>query len=123
MTIKEKDFTQNPFAQVRPEIVELADRLLELGGVRDDEHFAFVRVGLIYRNQAFRECLLTGRRVTRSYKQSRLSGKDHNDTYATYQLPSGKAYKVAVDISKEQLIYETLRVATYDLDEHIGIPC
>jgi len=123
MTIKEKDFTQNPFAQVRPEIVELADRLLELGGVRDDEHFAFVRVGLIYRNQAFRECLLTGRFVKRSFKESRLSGKDHNDTYATYQMPNGKVYKVAVDIGKEQLICETLRVATYDIDEHIGIPC
>jgi hypothetical protein len=120
MTIQEKDFKS--FAQVRPEVVQLADRLVGLLPIRDDEHFAFVRVGLIYRNQAFRECLLTGRRVTRSYKESRLSGKDHNDTYATYQLPSGKTYKVAVDISKEQLIYETLRVATYDLEEHIGIP-
>lgn len=38
-------------------------------------------------------------------------------------MPNGKVYKVAVDIGKEQLITETLRVATYDLDEHIGIPC
>jgi hypothetical protein len=110
MTIKEKDF--KAFAQVRPEIVELADRLLELGGVRDDEHFAFARVGLIYRNQAFRECLLTGR----------VSGSS-KDTYATYQMPNGKAYKVAVDIVNEQLYADTLRVATYDIDEHIGIPC
>ena len=111
MTIKEIDFTHNPFAQVRPEIVELADRLLELGGVRDDEHFAFVRVGLIYRNQAFRECLLTGR----------ISGGSKKE-YATYQMPNGKAYKVAIDIVFEQN-EETLRVATYDIDEHIGIPC
>ena len=62
MTIKEKDFKS--FAQVRPEVVELADRLVDLLPIREDEHFAFVRVGLIYRNQAFRECLLTGRRVT-----------------------------------------------------------
>lgn len=111
MTIKEKDFKS--FAQVRPEVVELADRLLELGGVRDDEHFAFVRVGLIYRNQAFRECLLTGRAV---------SGP--KDTYATYQMPNGKVYKVAVDIAKEQLAEDvTLCVCTFDLDEHIGIPC
>ena len=111
MTIKEKDFKS--FAQVRPEIVELADRLLELGGVRDDEHFAFVRVGLIYRNQAFRECLLTGRAVSGT-----------KDTYATYQMPNGKVYKVAVDISKEQLAEDvTLCVTTYDIDEHIGIPC
>ena len=121
MTIKEKDFKS--FAQVRPEIVQLADRLVDLLPIREDEHFAFTRVGLIYRNQAWRECLLTGRNVTRSFKQSRLSGKDHNDTYATYQMPNGKVYKVAVDIGKEQLICETLRVATYDLDEHIGIPC
>ena len=111
MTIKEKDFKS--FAQVRPEIVELADRLLELGGVRDDEHFAFARVGLIYRNQAFRECLLTGR----------VSGSSKKE-YATYQLPSGKVYKVAVDIVAEQFAEDvTLRVATYDIDEHIGIPC
>ena len=121
MTIKEKDFKSS--AKVRPEIVELADRLVALLPLRDDEHFAFTRVGLIYRNQAFRECLLTGRVVARSFKESRLSGKDHKDTYATYQLPNGKVYKVAVDIGKEQLITETLRVATYDLDEHIGIPC
>ena len=111
MIIKEKDF--KAFAQVRPEIVELADRLLELGGVRDDEHFAFARVGLIYRNQAFRECLLTGRVSDSSKKE-----------YATYQMPNGKVYKVAVDIFTEQFADDvTLRVATYDLDEHIGIPC
>ena len=111
MTIKEKDF--KAFAQVRPEVVELADRLLELGGVRDDEHFAFARVGLIYRNQAFRECLLTGR----------VSGSSKKE-YATYQMPNGKVYKVAVDIFTEQFADDvTLRVATYDIDEHIGIPC
>lgn len=111
MTIKEIDFKS--FAQVRPEVVELADRLLELGGVRDDEHFAFVRVGLIYRNQAWRECLLTGRVGGSSKKE-----------YATYQMPSGKVYKVAVDIFTEQFADDvTLRVATYDIDEHIGIPC
>jgi hypothetical protein len=110
MTIKEKDFKS--FAQVRPEIVQLSDRLVDLLPLRDDEHFAFTRVGLIYRNQAWRECLLTGR----------ASGSS-KDTYATYQMPNGKAYKVAVDIGKEQLIYQTLRVATYDIDEHIGIPC
>ena len=109
MTIKEKDFKS--FAQVRPEIVQLSDRLVDLLPLRDDEHFAFTRVGLIYRNQAWRECLLTGR----------ASGSS-KDTYATYQMPNGKAYKVAVDIGKEQLIYQTLRVATYDIDEHIGIP-
>ena len=121
MTIKEKDFKS--FAQVRPEIVQLADQLVDLLPLRDDEHFAFTRVGLIYRNQSWRECLLTGRSVSRSFSDSRLSGKDHKDTYATYQMPNGKAYKVAVDIGKEQLITETLRVATYDIDEHVGIPC
>lgn len=109
MTIKEKDF--KAFAQVRPEIVELADRLVDLLPIRDDEHFAFARVGLIYRNQAWRECLLTGR----------VSGSSKKE-YATYQMPNGKAYKVAVDIVFEQN-EETLRVATYDIDEHIGIPC
>jgi hypothetical protein len=109
MTIKEKDFKS--FAQVRPEIVELADRLVDLLPIRDDEHFAFTRVGLIYRNQAWRECLLTGRAVSGT-----------KDTYATYQMPNGKAYKVAVDIVFEQN-EETLRVATYDIDEHVGIPC
>ena len=108
MTIQEKDFKS--FAQVRPEVVQLADRLVGLLPIRDDEHFAFVRVGLIYRNQAFRECLLTGR-----------VGGGSKLEYATYQLPSGKAYKVAVDIVFEQN-EETLRVATYDIDEHIGIP-
>ena len=113
MTIKEIDFTHNPFAQVRPEIVELADRLLELGGVRDDEHFAFVRVGLIYRNQAFRECLLTGR----------ISGGSKKE-YATYQMPNGKVYKVAIDMVTEQMAEDvTLCVCPFDLDEHIGIPC
>lgn len=109
MTIQEKDFKS--FAQVRPEIVQLADRLVDLLPIRDDEHFAFTRVGLIYRNQAWRECLLTGRRSAGSKKE-----------YAVYQMPNGKAYKVAVDIVDEQLHQETLRVATYDLDEHIGIP-
>ena len=111
MTIKEIDFKS--FAQVRPEVVELADRLLELGGVRDDEHFAFVRVGLIYRNQAFRECLLTGR----------ISGGSKKE-YATYQMPNGKVYKVAVDMVTEQMAEDvTLCVCPFDLDEHIGIPC
>lgn len=111
MTIQEKDFQS--FAQVRTEIVQLADQLVDLLPIRDDEHFAFVRVGLIYRNQAFRECLLTGR----------ASGSKKN-TYATYQMPNGKAYKVAVDIAKEQLAEDvTLCVCTFDLDEHIGIPC
>lgn len=109
MTIKEKDFKS--FAQVRPEIVELADRLVDLLPLRDDEHFAFTRVGLIYRNQAWRECLLTGR----------VSGGSKKE-YAVYQMPNGKAYKVAVDIVFEQN-EETLRVATYDIDEHVGIPC
>jgi len=109
MTIKEKDFKS--FAQVRPEIVQLADQLVDLLPLRDDEHFAFTRVGLIYRNQAWRECLLTGRAVSGT-----------KDTYATYQMPNGKAYKVAVDIVFEQN-EETLRVATYDIDEHVGIPC
>ena len=109
MTIKEKDFKS--FAQVRPEIVQLADRLVDLLPIRDDEHFAFTRVGLIYRNQAWRECLLTGR----------VSGGS-NKEYAVYQMPNGKAYKVAVDIVFEQN-EETLRVATYDIDEHVGIPC
>lgn len=109
MTIKEKDFKS--FAQVRPEIVELADRLVDLLPIRDDEHFAFTRVGLIYRNQGWRECLLTGR----------ISGGSKKE-YATYQMPNGKAYKVAVDIVFEQN-EETLRVATYDIDEHVGIPC
>ena len=108
MTIQEKDFQS--FAQVRPAIVQLADRLVDLLPIRDDEHFAFVRVGLIYRNQAWRECLLTGR-----------AGGGSELEYATYQMPNGKAYKVAVDIVFEQN-GETLRVATYDLDEHIGIP-
>lgn len=121
MTIKEKDF--RPSAQVRPEVVELADRLLGLGGVRDDESFSYVRVGLIYRNQGFRECLLTHRLTQQNYLKCRDENKPYNDTYATYQMPNGKVYKVAVDIGKEQLICETLRVATYDLDEHIGIPC
>ena len=110
MTIQEKDFQS--FAQVRPAIVQLADRLVDLLPIRDDEHFAFVRVGLIYRNQAWRECLLTGRRSGGSKKE-----------YAVYQMPNGKAYKVAVDIVDEQLHQETLRVATYDIDEHVGIPC
>ena len=109
MTIKEKDFKS--FAQVRPEIVELADQLVDLLPLRDDEHFAFTRVGLIYRNQAWRECLLTGR----------VSGGSKKE-YAVYQMPNGKAYKVAVDIVFEQN-EETLRVATYDIDEHVGIPC
>jgi hypothetical protein len=55
--------------------------------------------------------LLTGRAVSGT-----------KDTYATYQMPNGKAYKVAVDIVFEQN-EETLRVATYDIDEHVGIPC
>lgn len=110
MTIKEKDFQS--FAQVRPEVVELADRLIDLVPLRDDEHFAFARVGLIFRNQGWRQCVLTGR----------ASG-DSKDTYATYQMPNGKAFKVAVDIVKEQMDADTLRVATYDIDEHIGIPC
>jgi len=114
MTIQEKDFQQ--FAQVRPEIVQLADCLVDLLPIRDDEHFAFARVGLIYRNQAWRECLLSGR-VTSGNKC----------TYATYQMPNGKAYKVAIDFIEEQQINDgdhyTLRIATYDLDEHIGIPC
>jgi len=109
MTIQEKDF--KAFAQVRPEIVQLADQLVDLLPLRDDEHFAFTRVGLIYRNQAWRECLLTGRASGSSKKE-----------YAVYQMPNGKAYKVAVDIVFEQN-EETLRVATYDIDEHIGIPC
>ena len=109
MTIKEKDFKS--FAQVRPEIVQLADQLVDLLPLRDDEHFAFTRVGLIYRNQSWRECLLTGR----------VSGGSKKE-YAVYQMPNGKAYKVAVDIVFEQN-EETLRVATYDIDEHIGIPC
>ena len=124
MTIKEKDFTQNPFAQVRPEIVELADRLLELGGVRDDESFSYVRVGLIYRNQAFRECLLTHRVTQQNYLKCRDENKPYKDTYATYQMPNGKVYKVAVDIVKEMLAEDvTLCVCPFDLDEHIGIPC
>ena len=111
MTIQEKDFKR--FAQVRPELVQLADRLVDLLPLRDDEHFGFTRVGLIYRNQAFRECLLTHR-----------STNGLKDTYATYQMPNGKAYKVAVDIGKEQLDDNvTLRVCPIDLDEHIGIPC
>ncbi len=109
MTIQEKDFQS--FAQVRPAIVQLADRLVDLLPIRDDEHFAFTRVGLIYRNQAWRECLLTGR----------CSGVSMLE-YATYQMPNGKAYKVAIDMVFEQN-EETLRVATYDLDEHVGIPC
>ena len=111
MTIQEKDFKR--FAQVRPELVQLADRLVDLLPLRDDEHFGFTRVGLIYRNQAFRECLLTGR-----------STRGSKNTYATYQMPNGKAYKVAVDITQEQLDDNvTLRVCPIDLDEHIGIPC
>jgi hypothetical protein len=110
MTIQEKDF--KPFAQVRPEIVDLADRLVALLPLRDDEHFAFTRVGLIYRNQGWRECLLTGRSASSPKRE-----------YAVYQMPNGKAYKVAIDMIDEQLYKETLRVATYDLDEHIGIPC
>lgn len=110
MTINENDFKS--FAQLRPEIVELADRLIALLPLCDDEHFAFARVGLIYRNQGWRECLLTGR----------VSGGSKKE-YAVYQMPNGKAYKVAVDIVAEQLHQETLRVATYDLVEHIGIPC
>ena len=110
MTIKQKDF--QPSAQVRPEIVEFADRLLGLGGVRDDEHFAYVRVGHIYRNQAFRECLLTGRAVTKSLKS----------TYVTYKMPNGKVYKVAIDSALEN-IAQDLHICPFDLDEHIGIPC
>ena len=110
MTIKEKDFKS--FAQVRPEIVKLADRLVALLPLRDDEHFAFTRVGLIYRNQAWRECLLTGRCASSPKRE-----------YDVYQMPNGKAYKVAVDMIDEQLHKGTLRVATYDLDEHVGIPC
>jgi len=122
MTIKEIDFKS--FAQVRPEIVELADRLVALLPLREDEHFAFTRVGLIYRNQGWRECLLTGRSVTRSFKESRLSGKDHKDSYATYQMPNGKVYKVAIDMVTEQMAEDvTLCVCPFDLDEHIGIPC
>jgi len=120
MTIKEKDF--RPSAQVRPEIVELADRLLGLGGVRDDESFSYVRVGLIYRNQGWRECLLTHRVTQQNYLKCRDENKPYNDTYATYQMPNGKVYKVAVDIGRECAIYETLRITTFDLDEHIGIP-
>ena len=111
MTIQEKDFKR--FAQVRPELVQLADRLVDLLPLRDDEHFICTRVGLIYRNQAFRECLLTGR-----------STRGSKDTYATYQMPNGKAYKVAVDITQEQLADDlTLTICPIDLDEHIGIPC
>ena len=106
MTIQEKDFQR--FAQVRPELVDLADRLVDLLPIRDDEDFLCTRVGLIYRNQAFRECFLTHRSTNGS-----------KDTYATYQMPNGKAYKVAVDIAKEQLDDNvTLRVCPIDLDEH-----
>ena len=111
MTIQEKDFQR--FAQVRPELVQLADRLVDLLPIRDDEHFVCTRVGLIYRNQALRECLLTHR-----------STRGEKDTYATYQMPNGKAYKVAVDIDKERFgDYPTLTICPIDLDEHIGIPC
>ena len=110
MTIKEIDFKS--FAQLRPEIVELADRLVALLPLREDEHFAFTRVGLIYRNQGWRECLLTGRASGGSKKE-----------YAVYEMPNGTAYKVAVDMIDEQLHQGTLRVATYDLVEHVGIPC
>jgi hypothetical protein len=109
MTIQEKDFQS--FAQVRPAIVQLADKLVDLLPLRDDEHFAFTRVGLIYRNQAWRECLLTGRNSGGSKKE-----------YAVYQMPNGKAYKVAVDMIDEQLHQGTLRVTTYGLEDHIGIP-
>lgn len=121
MTIKEKDFRLS--AQARPEIVELADRLLELGGVRDDESFSYVRAGLIYRNQAFRECLLTHRVTEQSLVKCRDENKPYKDTYATYQMPNGKVYKVAVDIGLECAIKETLRICPFDLDEHVGIPC
>lgn len=121
MTIQEKDFKLS--AQVRPEIVQLADRLLESGGVRDNEAFSYVRVGLIYRNQAWRECLLTHRVTNQSYNECRDSGKPYLDTYATYQMPNGKVYKVAVDIAKERLYEETIVICPFDLDEHVGIPC
>ena len=111
MTIQEKDFQR--FAQVRPELVDLADKLVCLLPLRDDEHFGFTRVGLIYRNQAFRECLLTGR-----------SSSGYKDTYATYQMPNGKAYKVAIDSIQEQFYDKmNLIICPIDLDEHIGIPC
>lgn len=108
-TIHFDDFQR--FAQVRPALVDLADKLVCLLPIRDDEHFGFARLGLIYRNQGYRECLLTGRSV-----------HGHKDTYATYQMPSGKAYKVAIDIVEEQFNNDTLMVCTTDLDEHIGIP-
>lgn len=109
-TIHFDDFQR--FAQVRPALVDLADKLVCLLPLRDDEHFGFTRVGLIYRNQGYRECLLTGR-----------STHGSKDTYATYQMPNGKAYKVAIDMSEEQFNTDKLMVCTTDLDEHIGIPC
>ena len=122
MTIKEIDFKS--FAQVRPEIVQLADRLVALLPLREDEHFAFTRVGLIYRNQAWRECLLTHRVTQQDYLKCRDENKPYKDTYATYQMPNGKVYKVAIDIVKEMLAEDvTLCVCPFDLDEHIGIPC
>tara|TARA_B110000977_G_C10623118_1_gene317026 strand:- start:68 stop:433 length:366 start_codon:yes stop_codon:yes gene_type:complete len=108
-TIKSEDFQR--FAELRPALVDLADRLVCLLPLRDDEHFGFARVGLIYRNQGYRECLLTGR-----------STHGEKDTYATYQMPNGKAYKVAIDIVEEQFYTDKLMVTTIDLDEHIGIP-
>ena len=111
MTIQEKDF--RPFAQARPELVELANKLLSLTQAKDDEHFSFVRVGLIFRNQAFRECVLTGR----------LSGGKKKE-FATYQMPNGKVYKVAIDMVEEQMNADnlTLVVCPFHLYEQIDRP-
>lgn len=108
-TIKEHDFDPK-FAQVRPELIELADKLLTLGGVQENEYFAFCKLGLIYRNQGWRECLITNRLA---FDRTKME-------YLTYQMPNGKVYKMAFNMTAELVTKNpTLRLTTINLSNYI----
>lgn len=119
MTIKEKDLKPN--AQVRPEIVEFAQELINSNGVKDDEHLAYVSAGFVYRNQAFRECIVTGRITNQRYIDCIAKNKPYKDAYVTYVMPNGKVYKTALDSVKEY-IDGTLKVMTFDIVDEVKYP-